>query len=146
MLTKPDGELPVDASDINRTKACTLFAEQLAVLLSRMVLLDKKYTEPSNVLRALVDDFGEPLKVGEQKDIGEFNLNFLQRIEEGFGERVRSGPDEGLDFMDKVLRESQPHDVMRQSSIIDEPRCDTIFKLFFGKIVQILKVKSDLPG
>lgn len=135
---------------MHRTKACTVFAEQLAFLLSRMVRLNKKYTEPSNVLRALVDDFGEPLKVGEQKDIGEFNLNFLQRVEEGFGERVKTGcEDEHLSFMERVLEEARPLDVMRQSSIIDEaPKetRDTIFKLFFGKVVQILKVKSDLPG
>jgi ubiquitin carboxyl-terminal hydrolase 25/28 len=146
VLTKPDTELPVEVSDMHRTKACTVFAEQLAFLLSRMVLLDKKYTEPSSVLRALVDDFGEPLKVGEQKDIGEFNLNFLQRIEEGFGERVKSTGDDNLNFMEKVLEDSRHIDMMRQSSIIDEApsnKCDTIFKLFFGKIVQILKVKSD---
>ena len=55
-----------------------------------MVLTNKKYTEPSNVLRALVDDFGQPLLLGEQKDIGEFNLNFLERVEEGLGERLNA--------------------------------------------------------
>jgi hypothetical protein len=39
------------------------------------------------VLQALVDDYGHPILFGEQKDIGEFNLNFLERIEEGLGER-----------------------------------------------------------
>jgi ubiquitin carboxyl-terminal hydrolase 25/28 len=52
-----------------------------------MALINKRYTEPSEVLRALVDDFGQPLPLGEQKDIGEFNLNFLERVEEGLGER-----------------------------------------------------------
>ena len=55
-----------------------------------MSLTNKKYTEPSNVLLNLVDDFGQPLLIGEQKDIGEFNLNFLERIEEGLGERVEA--------------------------------------------------------
>lgn len=50
-------------------------------------MINRVYTEPSDVLRALVDDFGSPLLLGEQKDIGEFNLNFLERIEEGLGER-----------------------------------------------------------
>ncbi len=39
---------------------------------------------------SLVDDFGQPLMLGEQKDIGEFNLNFLERIEEGLGERLEA--------------------------------------------------------
>ncbi len=58
------------------------------MLFSRFSLSNKKYTEPSDVLRALVDDFGNPLSLGDQKDIGEFNLNFLERLEEGLGERV----------------------------------------------------------
>jgi len=33
-----------------------------------------------------VDDFGNKIQIGDQKDIGEFNLNFLERIEEGLGE------------------------------------------------------------
>lgn len=52
-----------------------------------MVLTNKRYTEPSDVLRALVDDYGNPILLGDQKDIGEFNLNFLERVEEGLGER-----------------------------------------------------------
>ena len=53
-----------------------------------MVMTNKKYTEPSDVLKVLVDDFGQPILFGEQKDIAEFNLNFLERIEEGLGERI----------------------------------------------------------
>ena len=37
-----------------------------------------------------MDDFGQPITLGDQKDIGEFNLNFLERIEEGLGERVQA--------------------------------------------------------
>jgi ubiquitin carboxyl-terminal hydrolase 25/28 len=54
-----------------------------------MVLTNKKYIEPSKVLKALVDDFGNPIEFGEQKDVAEFNLNLLQRIQEGLGERPK---------------------------------------------------------
>jgi ubiquitin carboxyl-terminal hydrolase 25/28 len=30
-----------------------------------------------------VDDYGNELAIGDQKDIGEFNLIFLSRIEDG---------------------------------------------------------------
>ncbi len=63
---------------------------KLAALFSRFVLSSKKYTEPSDVLKALVDDFGQLLSLGDQKDIGEFNLNFLERVEEGLGERIKA--------------------------------------------------------
>ena len=75
---------------MERERACHILAYHLSGLFSRLALTNKKYTEPSEVLRALVDDFGEALVLGDQKDIGEFNLNFLERIEEGLGERSLS--------------------------------------------------------
>jgi len=45
-----------------------------------MLLSDKKYTDPSKVLQAIVDEYGNPISIGEQKDIGEFNSTFLARI------------------------------------------------------------------
>lgn len=52
-----------------------------------MILGNRKYADPTKVLKSLTDDFGNRLIVGEQRDIGEFNLNFLERVEEGLGER-----------------------------------------------------------
>jgi hypothetical protein len=52
-----------------------------------MIMANRKYVDPTSVLQSLVDDFGNRLLVGEQKDIGEFNLNFIERIEEGLGEK-----------------------------------------------------------
>ena len=34
-----------------------------------------------------MDEFGNKVEVGDQKDIGEFMLNFLERIEEGLHEQ-----------------------------------------------------------
>lgn len=66
-----------------------------------MILSTKKFYNPSNVFKNVLNDFGttfferEPLsnryyfwkgdrfKIGEQQDITEFNLNFLSRVEEG---------------------------------------------------------------
>ena len=40
----------------------------------------------SNPEDMVVDDYGNELAIGDQKDIGEFNLVFLSRIEDGFEE------------------------------------------------------------
>jgi ubiquitin carboxyl-terminal hydrolase 25 len=52
-------------------------------LFATLAISDKKYTDPSAVLHAIVDDYGNPIQIGEQKDIGEFNNTFLARIQEG---------------------------------------------------------------
>ena len=44
---------------------------------------NKKYANPTGVLNSIVDDFGNRVQIGEQKDIGEFNNTFLARIQEG---------------------------------------------------------------
>eukprot|EP00347_Sterkiella_histriomuscorum_P016450 403353129 len=81
-------QIGLQSSNIEREKACHYLVINLAYLFSKLILTNQKYTEPSEVLRSLVDDFGQPILLGEQKDIGEFNLNFLERIEEGLGERI----------------------------------------------------------
>jgi len=37
-------------------------------------------------LESVVDDYGNPISIYEQKDIGEFFLNFLDRLQEGMCE------------------------------------------------------------
>ena len=44
---------------------------------------DTKYVDPSPVLNSIADDTGNFIPIGDQKDVGEFNLFFLARIEEG---------------------------------------------------------------
>jgi hypothetical protein len=41
------------------------FAGKLAKLFSKMAAINRKYTEPSDVLRALVDDFGNQISLGD---------------------------------------------------------------------------------
>lgn len=48
-----------------------------------MIASDRKYIDPTDVMTSIVDDYGNELPIGDQKDIGEFNLVFLSRIDEG---------------------------------------------------------------
>lgn len=48
-----------------------------------MTRSDKKYADPTDVLKAIVDDNGKTIQIGDEKDIGEFNQTFLARIQEG---------------------------------------------------------------
>ena len=48
-----------------------------------MTKSNKKYADPTQVLRSLTDEQGKPVEIGEEKDIGEFNDTFLSRVQEG---------------------------------------------------------------
>lgn len=48
----------VRSSNIVREKACHVLGYQLQGLFSKFAMTNKRYTEPSDVLRALVDDYG----------------------------------------------------------------------------------------
>lgn len=54
-------------------------------------------------MKSLVDDFGHRIMIGDQKDIGEFNLNLLERIEEGLGEYNYSNNDNEEDMTENPL-------------------------------------------
>jgi ubiquitin carboxyl-terminal hydrolase 25/28 len=48
-----------------------------------MIGSDKKYVDPTEVVKSISDDFGNLLPIGDQKDVGEFNNYFLSRVDEG---------------------------------------------------------------
>ena len=45
-----------------------------------MARSEKKYADPTGVLKAIVDEYGNPVQVGDQEDMGEFNDLLLARI------------------------------------------------------------------
>jgi hypothetical protein len=49
-----------------------------------MTVGNKKYAEPSKVLKSIIDDFGEPLQIGSQMDITEFKTILIARISDAF--------------------------------------------------------------
>jgi hypothetical protein len=45
-----------------------------------MAKSDKKYADPTGVLRSLTNDNGNPVEIGPERDIGEFNDTLLSRV------------------------------------------------------------------
>ena len=54
--------------------------KELQTLFATMALGKCKYINPSGVLEAVVDDQGDRVAIGEEKDISEYNSTLLQRI------------------------------------------------------------------
>ena len=57
--------------------------ENLKILFGNLIASDRKYIDPTDVISSVVDDYGNEMTIGDQKDIGEFNLVFLFRVDEG---------------------------------------------------------------
>ena len=55
-------------------------------LFSQMMISNVRYQNPVEVLENIVDDNGQKVPIYEQKDIGEFFSNFLDRLQDGLGE------------------------------------------------------------
>ena len=51
-----------------------------------MLYTNQKYVDPKQVLASVVDDSGNLIKFGQEKDSTEFLLNLIERIEEGLDE------------------------------------------------------------
>jgi ubiquitin carboxyl-terminal hydrolase 25/28 len=84
-----DEELPKlvqEEFDFKRRLSSCRLVDNLKALFCQLIASDRKYIDPTPVLSVLVDDYGNELAIGDQKDIGEFNLVFLSRIEDGLEE------------------------------------------------------------
>lgn len=55
-------------------------------LFAAMFMSNLKYQDPTKVLESVVTDDGLGIAIYEQKDIGEFFMNFLDRMIDGLGE------------------------------------------------------------
>lgn len=69
---------------------------------------DKKYTDPTDVLKSIVDQFGRTIEIGDEKDISEFNQTFLARISEGFNYKKNKSNQQEEDNKMVVDEESKP--------------------------------------
>jgi len=69
-----------------KVKSSRELVKNMQYLFAGMLLSNVKYQDPTKVLESIVDDNGVGLSIYEQKDIGEFFLNFLERMQDGLGE------------------------------------------------------------
>ena len=49
-----------------------------------MALGNKKYLDPNGVLKSVLDNQGDQVAIGEEKDISEYNSILLTRIQDAF--------------------------------------------------------------
>lgn len=57
---------------------------ELKKLFAFMTKSEKRYADPTSMIRNIVDDFGNQMKIGDQQDITEVSEGFMSRIHEGF--------------------------------------------------------------
>jgi len=57
---------------------------ELQILFSTMALGNKKYLDPNGVLKSVLDNQGDQVAIGEEKDISEYNSILLTRIQDAF--------------------------------------------------------------
>eukprot|EP00826_Nyctotherus_ovalis_P045664 TRINITY_DN5076_c0_g2_i6.p1 TRINITY_DN5076_c0_g2~~TRINITY_DN5076_c0_g2_i6.p1 ORF type:complete len:712 (-),score=199.56 TRINITY_DN5076_c0_g2_i6:278-2413(-) len=56
--------------------------EELQKLFAFMIKSKRKYISPKTLSETIVDENGRPVQLGDQKDVEEFNINFLARVDE----------------------------------------------------------------
>ena len=62
---------------------------ELQILFATMALGNKKYINPSGVLQSVLDDQGDQVAIGEEKDISEYNSVLLTRIQDAFNWKMQ---------------------------------------------------------
>jgi hypothetical protein len=61
----------------------TPFMKELQRMYSHLIASQEKFFDPSKLFKSLVDEQGNPVRIGSQEDVGEFNDLFLWRVGKG---------------------------------------------------------------
>ena len=98
--------------------------EHLKILFGNLIASDRKYIDPTDVISSVVDDYGNEMTIGDQKDIGEFNLVFLSRVDEG----LQLGKKEfEMDIEDKEeKKEEKKEDTPSKIKVFGEEKSEEI--------------------
>ncbi|KAL4443149.1 hypothetical protein ABPG74_002216 [Tetrahymena malaccensis] len=112
-IKQSDNQFQKDSTESNillkRVKASVELVSALQELYILLIGSDKKYIDPSKVIKSIVDEQGNQIQIGDQQDIGEFNLTFLARVDEGLSYSKRT-------FNKGAMEEELVHSLMRSSS------------------------------
>eukprot|EP01122_Echinamoeba_exundans_P013317 TRINITY_DN5797_c0_g1_i1.p1 TRINITY_DN5797_c0_g1~~TRINITY_DN5797_c0_g1_i1.p1 ORF type:complete len:1044 (-),score=252.43 TRINITY_DN5797_c0_g1_i1:14-3145(-) len=72
----------------------TPFMKELQRMYSYLIASQEKFFDPSKLFKSLVDEQGNPVRIGSQEDVGEFNDLFLWRVGKGLATPSDSAPAE----------------------------------------------------
>ena len=125
--------------------ASIALVENLQKLLSSMVYSTRKYIDPTKVLHALVDDFGNQILVGDQKDVGEFHMILVARIEEGL--KTRFPLQEVGEVEEEQRKEPERESPIRRKESMNYTghrlsEDGIISQLFYAKQIEHLRIPS----
>eukprot|EP00359_Climacostomum_virens_P005944 CAMPEP_0204904364 /NCGR_PEP_ID=MMETSP1397-20131031/4821_1 /ASSEMBLY_ACC=CAM_ASM_000891 /TAXON_ID=49980 /ORGANISM="Climacostomum Climacostomum virens, Strain Stock W-24" /LENGTH=950 /DNA_ID=CAMNT_0052073147 /DNA_START=3586 /DNA_END=6438 /DNA_ORIENTATION=+ len=142
---KPHNDRDADNENTRKTASIRLVL-QLQKLFAKMICSQSKYCDPSAVLNALVDDFGNRVTIGEQQDVGEFNINFIARAEEGMlaARQIEENKQPDAHLVESIKREgsltrSATLNTMQQ---ILQSGDSIVATLFYGKQVELLRAQE----
>lgn len=96
-IVEPESYEALDNAMISENAAenSIRFMHELQRLFGFMALSDRKYVSCERWLKSMLSYDNTPVRVGHQEDVGEFNLLFLQRAEEGLEALHGDGESEG---------------------------------------------------
>ena len=68
---------------IRRLEESRKLIRELQILFADMSTGNRKYSDPTDVMRRVTNNNGVMIKIGNEEDIGDYNHNFSMRIQEG---------------------------------------------------------------
>lgn len=98
--------LPAEATaDQVRQRGAREMCREMQDLFVNMIASNLKYVDPTGIINRLVDENGQPIKIGEQKDIVEVMVAVLERLEEVVGSSQRGREEVNMSIDEGVLDE-----------------------------------------
>lgn len=102
---------------------------ELQKVFAFMTKSKRKYINPKTLADLIVACSGSEMMLGDEKDVGEFNINFLARIDEALGKELRGS----------VLSSQYLNPSTRNRAFLRLSRENFIARAFFGKLLVLTR-------
>lgn len=124
-------------NDKEKAEAKPELVNKLKKLFTTLIKSNKKYQDASDVLRALRDEFGNPIPIGDQKDISEFHLQFINCLLDEMKPKVIAKQEEVKEEIKEEQKQTDAEYKTNESALenkeSDDMNVDTKPGMFYEK-------------
>ncbi|KAM3127725.1 hypothetical protein pb186bvf_020157 [Paramecium bursaria] len=134
-----EGMIMKNEAKAKRIQSSMKLVVQLQRLFAYLTYTNRRYVDPFAVFLNVVDEFGNRFQLGDQKDLAEFNSQFIACVDEGLKYDETKVTQAEFTVLEQPQDLTQSQIISKTPSIVLFYSINQVSNLFFGKTKEFIK-------